>query len=163
MNKGFVLIGAAFTLLLSTGCAKDVVHSSYEVEEKKPVVQLVEVETMSLYEKLNEMQGWSIEKEISANPPTISIIHEKQNVKGVFSVIETDKAIISIQEELLRSAGNVIVIEQTKNHLAYQTDRKDSVRTDIFTEQVDGKTTIFTLITPLHEYEQNQGIIMEFK
>lgn len=79
-----------------------------------------------------------------------------QQLKAIITVISNESTFNEIKQEFLTGAGEVSIIHESDNHLAYKSERKESIRTDIYL-QLDGlHTKIITFMMPLEDYEENQ-------
>lgn len=108
--------------------------------------------------------GWTLENgptEKFSNSLNISL--NNGTLKAIVSVIPKSKTIAEIKNELKVGAGNINVIDDNENHLAFSTLRTESIRSDVFINEGDKFIQMIIFMTPTDQYENNKGKIDEFK
>ncbi|SDM18596.1 hypothetical protein [Sediminibacillus halophilus] len=154
---GLMLLFLMFLLVLGAcqngGNAQE--STEQEQEEKN---YLYESETV----KVTETSGWS-KHDSPSNDGEENILFQNDNVKAILTLVSDEKSLDEIKNELKSSFGNTEAIEENEKYLSLKSNRKESVRTDIYLDSGDEQTGILIFMTPFEEYEKNQAVIEEFK
>lgn len=154
MKQKVVHIAMFSLLLLLVGCGNDPVDNS-ELEEE-PMSFFYEDPESDV--RILEANEWLIEKETAT-----SVKLKSKNLVAIVSVIPTEKSTSEIKQELKAGAGKITVIGEGSNFISWNTDRKESIRTNIYIDQVGDQTLIITLMTPNDEYELNKEKMEAFR
>lgn len=155
------------TVVIMIGCSDDEVREGQE--EKDVDISLSEKEQVNsetaMYENetfgvaVYEQEGWSLSKE--ENDPT-NVVFEHEDVTSILTLLTTKKSVQDLKDELLSGANNVTVVEDEEQFLAYETDRQESVRSDVYFSISNGNTIVLTFVTAADEYGEVEDVILGF-
>lgn len=146
-------------ILILAGCSE---KSPLEVEADGSEKQ----ENTILYENvehglmIDEVQGWSYTKEV-LQPFNVSFTNDQASV--IVSILSNEKTVEEMKDEILLGAGDVTIIEEDEDALSYKTNRKESVRTNLYIERTENDTRLLIFMTPFNEYEKNKEKFDRFK
>ncbi|RXJ01773.1 hypothetical protein DS745_09865 [Anaerobacillus alkaliphilus] len=102
--------------------------------------------------------GWVLEKETSQ-----TVKFTRDNIIGLISVIPKEKTVSEIKKELLSGAGEVTVVGEGLNFIAWKTELEESIRTQIWIEEKSDRQIIVTMMTPDEMFEGNRETIEDFR
>lgn len=144
--------------ILAAGCGKE---EAPQAEGKKGS----QSEKTVLYEsdkglKITNGDGWTKKEEIS-EPFNVRFENEKATV--IISKISNKKSNGEIKDELISGAGEVTILAEEDNSVSFQTERKESIRSDVYIERSDEESRVIIFMTPAEEYENNKAKFDEFK
>jgi hypothetical protein len=106
-----------------------------------------------------ETEGWVFEKE-SKTGKGVNVTFSNEKVKGILSILSTDKSFDEIKNELKVGAGQIEIIDESDEYLSFKSLRKESIRTDIYLNRLpEGNVYIFSFLTPAEQFLDNQGKI----
>ncbi|MDQ0339907.1 hypothetical protein J2S00_002702 [Caldalkalibacillus uzonensis] len=111
--------------------------------------------------KVYQLPGWEVGKEGEAD--TFNVTFHRDNLKAIITLVSSDLSLEEIKQTLVTGAGPVEILEETDTYLALQSKRKEPVRTDIYIEQQEEQTVIYTFMTPAEAYAENQPYMESFK
>lgn len=83
-----------------------------------------------------QTDGWTLEKETETDKG-LNITFGNEKVKGILTIISTDKSFDDIKNELKIGAGKVEIIDESDEYLAFKSLRKESMRTDIYINRLE--------------------------
>ncbi|MFD2046652.1 hypothetical protein ACFSTA_20545 [Ornithinibacillus salinisoli] len=163
-RTSLTLFFCIFLLLLLGACQKDE-NKTAQLDEGNDMEEQQE-EQNYLYQdemvKVVDTAGWKKEQE-NTDDRDNNIVFKNGKVKVILTSVSNERSLDEIKRELKASFGNSEAIEETEQYLSLKTNRKDSVRTDIYLNNGTKQTGIIIFMTPLKDYETNQAIIEEFK
>lgn len=154
--KKILTIIVVLTVLAGSGCAKEAKQIDTQHQHQAIVYENPEV-GLRVYETLN----WAIDKDTTRTQS--NVMFANGNLKAIITMIPNSKSFEEIKQELKIGAGKVTVITETDDYLAFQSDRQESIRTDIYISEHGGHIAIITFMTPLNDYESNLGKMESFK
>lgn len=105
-----------------------------------------------------EIDGWVIEKETAT-----SVTFKNEKIVAIISVIPKGDTVAEIKQELLSAAGEVTVTEEGPSYISWQTERNESIHTDVYIDENQDRNVITTFLTPLDVYENNKAKIEVFR
>lgn len=108
--------------------------------------------------KIVETQGWTIEKEA-----TKSVKLKNGNLVAIVTMIPKETTTDEIKVELKKGAGKVTIIEESENFFSWKSDRKESIRTEVYIEENEESKFVITFLTPLNTYEDMKKDIEALK
>ncbi|KHF38705.1 hypothetical protein [Halalkalibacter okhensis] len=152
------------SLLLLGGCASATGSGSQEVTD---IEEVTEHEQVVMYEnsdkgiKVYELPNWEFEEQLEKDQ--FNVIFQSDKGKAIITVLDSIKDVEDIKNELMIGVGTSTIIEETDHYFAFESERKESIRADIYIEQQGQKVTILTFMTPLDDYEEKIESIEEFK
>ncbi|QZT33960.1 hypothetical protein HUR95_00520 [Caldalkalibacillus thermarum TA2.A1] len=111
--------------------------------------------------KVYQLPGWEVGKEGKSD--TFNVTFHRDNLKAIITLVSSDLSLEEIKQTLVTGAGPVEIIEETDTYLALQSKRKEPVRTDIYIEQLEEQTVIYTFMTPAEAYTENQPYMESLK
>lgn len=154
IERGVILLKLciALTLLAISGC---------NLTEAGEVEKAVFYENVEAGLKIYESSDWTLDSEVSIEP--FNATFKQGNVRAIVSIIPSVKTLDQIKQELHLDRDFVEVIEESDHRLSFQTNQKESIRSDIYAQQTDGETLILTFLTSIAEYEANQEKMEEFR
>lgn len=128
------------------------------IEEEKPItITNQEMELTTL-----EVEGWEKVTEVVVDQ-NIYTTFSSRNMKAVVTEVYSEKSFKEIQAELIQGAGDTQLILEANDHVAIRSNRKASIRTDIYyLGQTENRTYVIIFLTPLNEFENNKSIMLEF-
>ncbi|UTW68631.1 hypothetical protein KHA80_13990 [Anaerobacillus sp. HL2] len=85
------------------------------------------------------------------------------NLVAIVTMIPKETTTDEIKTELKKGAGKVTIIEETENFLSWKSDRKESIRTEVFIEENEASKFVLTFLTPLGTYEEMKKDIEALK
>ncbi|WP_156290369.1 hypothetical protein [Oceanobacillus salinisoli] len=154
-----------FMLLLVLGACQNDGNEDTQADGEKNTEQMQE-EKNYLYEsetvKVIETSGWQ-QQDSSSKYGEENMIFQNGNVKAILTFVSNEKSLDEIKSELKSSFGNSEAIEETEKYLSLKSNRKESIRTDIYLNSGGEQTGILIFMAPFEEYETNQAMIEEFK
>jgi hypothetical protein len=167
-QAGIMIVFLSLVVLLLGACG-DKADEADQVNEPQSgkTDQVNEPAGNVLYENNNhglkvfEAEGWTLKKESTADP--LSVVFTNGRVDAIISVLGDDKSFQKIKEELKAASGSVQVTDEKEDSLSYRSDRKESIRTDVFLRKGDGRVFVITFMTPNASYEANAGTIHDFQ
>ena len=151
----FVLISLVLAL---SGCGKGESASNSEpiidpaVEEVTQRLLLLEDEDASV--RVYETPGWQLEQEAETEQFQATFQHEK--LKAIMTTVSNEMPLAEIKRDVKVGAGKVTIIEEKDDYLAFQSDRKESIRSDVFIEKGQADTLVMIFMTPVELYEGNK-------
>ncbi len=101
---------------------------------------------------------WVIEKETSQ-----TVKFTRDDLIALVSVIPKEKTVSEIKKELLAGAGEVTVVGEGLNFIAWKTERKESIRTQVWIEEKSDRQIVVTMMTPNDSYEGNRELMDDFR
>lgn len=160
MHKRIVTLVGLLMVLLLFGCSNKI--------EETPLIPNDEAqdnyERKALYENeefgvlVHELEGFVLKKETER---TATFMNEKLTV--IISVIKEMKSKQEIKDELLKGIGEVTMIADDDHYIAWKSDRKESIRTDVYIDETTERTILIMFMTPLKDYQINESKIELFK
>lgn len=153
--KKILVIILALLFLALNGCAKE--EKPKDMEQQN---QAVLYENTELGLRVLKTQNWMIDEEPTTKQ--FNITFKNDYSKAIITVISNEKSFEEIKRELQTGAGEVSVLKETSDYLAFKSEREESIRTDIYISQRGTHTYIVTFMTPLKDYESNQESIEAF-
>ncbi|MFD1037826.1 hypothetical protein ACFQ3N_05305 [Virgibacillus byunsanensis] len=127
--------------------------------EQKQEVQNYLYESKTV--KVIQTPGWQLQDNSSKDKD--NIMFQNENVKAILTSVSHEKSLDEIKSELKASFGNSDAIEEDEQYLSLKSNRKESIRTDIYLNSGEEQTGILIFMTPHEGYEINQELIKEFK
>ncbi|KUO58990.1 MAG: hypothetical protein APF84_05915 [Gracilibacter sp. BRH_c7a] len=158
--KKLSIIMLAITLLAVNGCSQAEQPENMD-KEQTDNTKIILYENTQVGLRVYETKNWVTNQEPTAEP--FSVTFSNEHSKAILSVISNEKSFEEIKRELKVGAGKVIVLEEIGDYLAFQSERLESIRTDIYIEQIGARIGIITFMTPLKDYELSQDSIEAFK
>jgi len=152
-----VLLG--ILVILIAGCGNEKAPEAQEKKGDQPDESVLYINPEQGLEITNS-EGWTKKEEIS-DPFNVRFENEKSTV--IISEISIKKSVDEIKDELISSAGKVTLLNEDDNSVSFQTDRKESIRSDVFVEQSDEENRVIIFMSPAAEYEKNKVKFDEFK
>ncbi|MFZ3579840.1 hypothetical protein [Virgibacillus sp. DJP39] len=153
-----------FMILFVLGACQNGGNEGAQPNEKNNTEQKQE-EQNYLYEsetvRVIETPGWQQQDNSSKNKE--NIMFQNGNVKAILTSISNEKSLDDIKSELKASFGNSEAIEEAERYLSLKSNRKESIRTDIYLNSGEEQVGILIFMTPLEDYEINQAMIEKFK
>lgn len=108
--------------------------------------------------QIAEAADWVLEKETSN-----SVKFTSEKSIGLLSVVSKEKSVAEIKKELLGGAGDVMVIGEGLNFIAWKSERQESIRTEVWVEEKGDRYVIITLMTPEKHYEEKKEKLETFR
>lgn len=104
-----------------------------------------------------ETKGWVIEKETAT-----SAEFKNEKIIAIISVIPKGETVAEIKQQLVSAAGKITVTNEGPNIISWESERNESIHTDVYIEEKENQNVITTFLTPTNEYENNRAKIEEF-
>ncbi len=152
--KNTLLFILALILIAVSGCSQ--AEQPKDIEQKQEVLY----ENTEVGLRVYKTQNWVIDEEPITKE--FSVTFRNDYSKAIITVTSNEKSFEEIKRELKVGAGKVSVIKETNDYLAFKSERAESIRTDIYIIQRGAHTGIVTFMTPLKDFESNQGNIEAF-
>jgi hypothetical protein len=150
------------TLLLLGACGNESSQSNLEKNSEPNQKE----ETKYLYEsqsfKVIELPGWTESKDESTDDKA-NVMFQNGKLKAVVTVVSNEKSLEQIKNELKTALGSAEEIEDSDHYMSFKSNRKESIRTDIYLNRSDEQTGILIFMTPLQNFETSKAKIEEFK
>lgn len=122
--------------------------SQNQSQGKEQVEYLYENEEVGL--KVAQTTGWNLKTE---KTEPFNIVFENGQAQSIISVIESDKSFEDLKSEFLAGAGKVSVVANEENYLSYQSNRKESMETNIYLDKKGNETIIISFVYPTNKSE----------
>lgn len=164
MNKRifFVLI-LVVNLLLSACGNNDSQTAQQEVTEiqDKKIIYTNDKWGITVF----EAEGWvqSTSNYDQTFSDSLNLIYQNETLKAIITIVSNNKSLEDIKKEIMISLGNVDVLEDSNTFLTLKTNRKESIRIDIYFNRNELHTGIITFMVPLDKYEANKNKISDFR
>ncbi|MDQ0159645.1 hypothetical protein [Alkalibacillus salilacus] len=161
------LVFIVFIIVLLTGCSnnENSAQSQESVGDDKSGEQastsdelLYDHEDMGLsvgYEK-----GWEMIEE-SKDPVNVTFQHD--HILSVLTVLSGNKEVQTLKDELLQGANKASVVDESDRFIAYETDREESMRTEVYFMDDKEKTVMLSFVTAKDKYESVEKDITSFR
>lgn len=159
MKKLFIILSLT---LFTVGCGKEEMVESTSATSPSTEEQ-VQVKSF-LYEneekgiRVGEVKDWKLSKEEDSN-----VVFQNEKLQAIITILPNKQDVKSIKRDLIVGAGDIKIIEETDKSLSFHSNRKESIRTDIFISQVGEKMNIVTFVGKVDDDEMNRSKIVEFK
>ncbi|MCL7748002.1 hypothetical protein [Halalkalibacter alkaliphilus] len=168
-NVTVLLFYLICSILLITGCASPNSSDNQEISAgpEEVIEEVIEHEKIVMYEntdrgiRVYETPNWEFGEQSEGDQINVTFYSEKG--KAIITVLSSKKDLEEIKQELMIGVGKSNIIEETDNYFAFQSERKESIRSDVYFEQQDQRVNILTFMTPVDDYEENIEYIKEFK
>lgn len=112
--------------------------------------------------QVTETPGW-IENTNSSYSDEGNVVFENGKVKAIITVVSNEKSLEEIKSELKKSFANAEVIQESSDYVSLKTNRKESIRSDVYFNRGEDQTGIIIFMTPIKTHEKNKTIIEKFK
>ncbi|WP_209123999.1 hypothetical protein [Alkalihalobacillus sp. BA299] len=145
-------------LMIVTGCSSD---STTKSEQTQAESEEILFENTDVGLKIYESSNWIIEQEVYVQ--NLNVTFQNDTLKAIVSVIPSEKTMEQIKKELQLGDGLITVLEEKDDYFSFHTNQKESIRSDLYIEQDQGKTLIVTFMSPLEDFESYLEEIEEFK
>jgi hypothetical protein len=155
------------SLFLIAGCSTPNSSDNQEVAGPEGDIEEIEKEQVIMYEhtdrgiRVYETPNWEFGEQSEGEQINVTFHSEKG--KAIITVLTSNKDLDEIKQELMIGVGKSNIIEETDNYFAFQSERKESIRTDVYIDQQGQRVNILTFMTPVDDYEENIEYIKEFK
>ncbi|MEN2768164.1 hypothetical protein [Ornithinibacillus xuwenensis] len=155
MRKLILLI--SFLLLAACGTEESSNTTTNEKENTQDEKATFLFDSKEKGIKVEDASGWTLIEEQDSN-----VVFENGTLKAIITVISEDNDFATLKQDLKTSAGDITVLEESDTQLSFQTNRKESIRSDISLYKEGTKTQIITFMTKVENYKSNQSLIEEF-
>ncbi|WP_209121436.1 hypothetical protein [Alkalihalobacillus sp. BA299] len=166
-EKAFVFLALSLcSVFLMTGCGSNDTSQEQNGEEAEVHSEADDVQAL-LYEnseagfRVYETSNWEFKKETGNE--SVNVTFENDQAKAIITVVSTNKQLEEIKKELKTALKKSTIIEETEHYLAFQSDRKESIRSDIYIDQRENGTSIITFMVPAEDFDANQEKMEELK
>ncbi|MPW24898.1 hypothetical protein GC105_03720 [Alkalibaculum sp. M08DMB] len=154
-----------FMFLFVLGACQNNGNEGTHLDKEKSTEQKQE-ENNYLYEseavKVTKTLGWQ-QQDSSSKYVEENIIFQNGNVKAVLTFVSKEKSLDEIKSELKSSFRNSEKIDETEKYLSLISNRKESIRIDIYLHRGEEQTGILIFMAPFEDYKTNQTSIEELK
>ncbi|MBM7603962.1 hypothetical protein JOC75_001935 [Metabacillus crassostreae] len=159
MKKLFIILSLT---LFTVGCGKEETVESTSAtspsKEEQTQVKSLLYENEEKGIRVGDIKHWKLSKEQDSN-----VVFQNENLQAIITILPNKQDIKSIKRDLIVGAGDITIIEETDKTLSFQSNRKESIQTDIFIFQVGEKMNIVTFVGKVDDDEMNRPKIVEFK
>ena len=155
MQRLSMLLGILVVLL--AGCGDG---DSPKAQEKTDGQQQQSALYKSDQLEITNGEGWTKKEEIEE---PFNIRFENDNATVIISEISNKKSVDEIKDELIQSAGEVTILNEGEDFVSFQTNRKESIRSDVAIERTNSESRVIIFMTPTAEYENNKEKFDTFK
>ncbi|MDR5658854.1 hypothetical protein RH915_05070 [Serpentinicella sp. ANB-PHB4] len=155
-NKVFLLT-LILILLIASGCSKKHVDTENQNIQEKAVLY----ENIDLGFRVFESSQWNVGEE-STNG-SFNVTFENNKLKAIVTILTSEKSVDEIKNDLKTGTRKANIIQDTKDSLIFESERKESIRTEIYIKDNRANKGIITFMTPVKDYENNKDAIDEFR
>lgn len=156
MQRLSILLG--ILAILIAGCGNGGAPEAEEQKGNQPGESVLYENEQGL--KITNSEGWT-KKEETSDP--FNIRFENEQSTAIISVISNEKSVEEIKDELISGAGEITILDEGDDFVSFQTDRKESIRSDVFVERSDEESRVIIFMTPAADYEKNKAKFDEFR
>jgi hypothetical protein len=158
-----LLLGFIVLLLASCGQGdtQDQPRQTANSGESTPPTEDILYENKELGLRVYQAPEWELDQE--GESETFNVAFQRDKLKALITFVSPELPLDKIKQELITGSEPVQVLEESDTYLALQSKRKEPIRTDIYIEQTDQYTIIYTFKTPAHLYPTNKPHMDMFK
>ncbi len=159
MRKKLFPVLVLAVLLVLSACGEEPKTSEQETK-KSPTIEKYLYDSESV--KVTETSGWNLKTD-STTEEKVNVVFENGKLNAIVSVISNDKSLDEIKQEIKASYGQIEIMEETDTFISFLTNRKESLRADIYLTRGEQNTGILIFMTPAQQFEEKKDIMEEFQ
>ncbi|WP_411953885.1 hypothetical protein ACKXGF_11650 [Alkalibacillus sp. S2W] len=161
------LVFIVFIIILLSGCSDD--DNSAQSEESVGGDKSEEQTSTSeelLYDhkdtgvSVGYEEGWEMIEE-SKDPVNVTFQHD--HILSVLTVLDDKQKVQSLKDELLQGANKASVVDESDRFIAYETNREESMRTEVYFMNDKEKTVMLSFVTAKDRYDKVEDDIASFR